>query len=82
MVIWMVVGLLVGLLVARFSRYGVSVAMDIVVGIVGACSGGFLAAVDGFASDNFVGQALPAFFGALILLGCLRLFERRALRLY
>ena len=74
---WIVVGLIAGFLASRVMRGGgYGLIGDIIVGVVGALIGGFLA-------TQFLGMANPvsginwqtilvAFIGAVILLGVLR----------
>ncbi len=79
---WLVVGLIAGWLASRVMRGGgYGLIGDIVVGVVGALLGGFLA-------TNFLGMANPvsginipsifvAFVGAVILIAILRLVSGR-----
>jgi len=74
---WLVVGLIAGFFASRVMRGGgYGLIGDIIVGVVGALIGGFLA-------TQFLGMANPvsginwqtilvAFIGAVILLGVLR----------
>jgi uncharacterized membrane protein YeaQ/YmgE (transglycosylase-associated protein family) len=79
---WLVVGLIAGFLASRVMRGGgYGLIGDIIVGVVGALIGGFLAstllkmpnAVNGINLTSII----VAFVGAVILLGILRLFRRR-----
>lgn len=79
---WLVVGLIAGFLASQVMRGGgYGVIGDIVVGIVGALIGGFLAgallnipdAVNGINITSII----VAFVGAVILIGLLRLVSGR-----
>lgn len=81
-VAWLVVGLIAGWLASQVMRGGgYGLVGDIIVGIIGAVIGGFLArefldmpnAVNGIN----VTSVLVAFGGAVLLLGVLRLASRR-----
>ena|SRR5579859_7767386 len=76
--IWVVVGLVAGLLASRVMLgHGIGVGGDLAVGILGAFIGNLLAAYFGVqvvvAGHPFISQILVAFFGAVILLLLLRL---------
>ncbi|HSN73948.1 MAG TPA: GlsB/YeaQ/YmgE family stress response membrane protein [Anaerolineae bacterium] len=79
---WLVVGLIAGFLASRVMRGGGSGLIgDIIVGIVGALIGGFLAATllnipDAVNGINLT-SILVAFVGAVILLWLLRLVSGR-----
>lgn len=79
---WLVVGLIAGFLASRVMRGGGSGLIgDIIVGIVGALIGGFLAATllnipDAVNGINLT-SILVAFVGAVILLWVLRLVSGR-----
>ncbi len=82
---WLVVGLLAGFfasVVVRGRGYGCF--LDIVIGLVGAFIGGFLASFLGIrATYHFWGTLLIAFLGACILVAILKAFagdNRRAYR--
>ncbi len=79
---WIVVGLIAGWLAGRVMRGGgQGLIGDIIVGVVGAVIGGYLAgtllkipnAVNGINIESI----LVAFVGAVILLGLLRLLSGR-----
>src|SRR6266852_1564089 len=67
---WLVAGLLASL-VMRGGGYGI--AGDIIVGIVGAFIGGFLASLLGIGAGGLIGTIIIAFIGACILIAILRL---------
>ncbi len=79
---WLVVGLIAGFLASRVMRGGGSGLIgDIIVGIVGALIGGFLAATllnipDAVNGINLT-SIIVAFVGAVILLWLLRLVSGR-----
>ena len=79
---WLVVGLIAGFLASRVMRGGgYGLIGDIVVGVVGALIGGWLATtllkMPNPVNGINIGTILVAFVGAVILLGILRLFRRR-----
>jgi uncharacterized membrane protein YeaQ/YmgE (transglycosylase-associated protein family) len=78
---WLVVGLIAGFLAGLFVKgSGFGLIGDIIVGIVGALVGGWLAATFLNMPDAITGFNLPtivvAFVGAVILLFVVRLFSR------
>jgi len=79
---WLVVGLIAGWLASVVMRGGgYGLVGDIIVGIVGALIGGFLASTllnipDAVNGINFT-SILIAFIGAVILIAILRLFSGR-----
>ena len=79
---WIVVGLIAGWLAGRVMRGGgYGLIGDIIVGIVGAVLGGFLAAqllgIPNAVSGINVMSVLVAFVGAVILLAILRAVSGR-----
>jgi uncharacterized membrane protein YeaQ/YmgE (transglycosylase-associated protein family) len=79
---WLVVGLIAGFLASRVMRGGgYGLIGDIIVGIVGALIGGFLAGTllnipDAVNGINLT-SILVAFIGAVILIALLRLVSGR-----
>jgi len=74
---WIIVGLVAGWAASSVSRgHGYGLIGDIVVGLIGALIGGFLAGFFIHGSVGLIGSIIIAFLGALILLGILRLFGR------
>ncbi len=78
---WLVVGLIAGFLASMVMRGGgYGVLGDIVIGIIGAFLGGFLASLLGIGASGLVGTIIIAFIGACILIALLRFFSRRSPR--
>ncbi len=72
---WIIVGLIAGWAASTVSRgHGYGLIGDIIVGLVGALLGGFLAGFFIHGSVGLVGTVIIAFLGALVLLFILRLF--------
>ena len=79
---WLVVGLIAGWLASMVMRGGgYGLIGDIIVGIVGALIGGFLAAnllnMPNAVNGINITSILVAFIGAVILIAILRLFSGR-----
>jgi uncharacterized membrane protein YeaQ/YmgE (transglycosylase-associated protein family) len=69
LIVWIIVGLIAGYLASKvLSGRGLGLPMDIVVGLVGAIFGGFLAGLAGIAVGGFFGEVAVAFVGAVVLL--------------
>jgi uncharacterized membrane protein YeaQ/YmgE (transglycosylase-associated protein family) len=76
--VWIIVGLIAGYLASKVVRgRGMGLPMDIVVGLLGAVLGGFLAGIAGIAFGGFIGEVMVAFVGAVILLLLVRLVKPR-----
>jgi uncharacterized membrane protein YeaQ/YmgE (transglycosylase-associated protein family) len=78
---WLVVGLIAGWLASQVMRGGgYGLIGDIVVGVVGALIGGWLATtllkMPNPVNGINIGTIIVAFIGAVILLAILRLFSR------
>ncbi len=74
---WLVVGLIAGFLASRVMRGGgYGIVGDIVVGIIGAFLGGWLAGLLGLGSFGLIGTIVVAFIGACILLTILHAVSR------
>jgi uncharacterized membrane protein YeaQ/YmgE (transglycosylase-associated protein family) len=70
---WLVVGLIAGFLASVVMRGGgYGIVGDIIVGIVGAFIGGFLASLLGLGASGLTGTIIVAFIGACILIAILR----------
>ena len=79
---WLVVGLIAGFLASRVMRGGgYGLIGDIIVGIVGALIGGFLAAtllkIPNAVNGINITSILVAFIGAVILIAILRMVSGR-----
>lgn len=69
---WLVVGLIAGFLASRVMRGGgYGLIGDIVVGLIGALIGGWLAGFLGLGSYGLIGSIVVAFIGACILIAIL-----------
>jgi uncharacterized membrane protein YeaQ/YmgE (transglycosylase-associated protein family) len=87
-IIWLLFGALVGWLASIVMRTDAQqgALMNIIVGIVGAFLGGFLASALGFSgssinNNNFsLGGLVVAFIGAVVLLGIVNLVRRGSVR--
>lgn len=78
---WLVVGLIAGFLASQVMRGGgYGIIGDIVVGIVGAFIGGWLAGFLGLGSFGLIGTIVVAFIGACILLAILHAVSGRGAR--
>jgi uncharacterized membrane protein YeaQ/YmgE (transglycosylase-associated protein family) len=74
---WLVVGLIAGFLASRVMRGGgYGLIGDIVVGLIGAFIGGWLADFLGLGSYGLIGTIVVAFIGACILLAILHAVTR------
>jgi uncharacterized membrane protein YeaQ/YmgE (transglycosylase-associated protein family) len=74
---WLVVGLIAGFLASRVMRGGgYGLIGDIVVGLIGAFLGGWLAGFLGLDSFGLIGTIVVAFIGACILLAVLHAVSR------
>jgi uncharacterized membrane protein YeaQ/YmgE (transglycosylase-associated protein family) len=76
--VWALIGLIAGFLASKvMTGHGKGIVMDIVVGVIGAIAGGFLARYLGVTtsatSHSIFIEIVIAFAGAVILLAILRL---------
>jgi uncharacterized membrane protein YeaQ/YmgE (transglycosylase-associated protein family) len=82
-VIWIIVGGIAGFVASKvLTGKGMGLLWDIVVGILGAFLGGWLAGLIGMPVDTgtfTVGGLLAAFVGAVILLVVFRALTRRGM---
>jgi uncharacterized membrane protein YeaQ/YmgE (transglycosylase-associated protein family) len=68
-VVWIIVGLIAGFMASKvLTGHGMGLIWDIVVGMLGAFVGGWLASLLGIAVTNILVQIVVAFIGAMILL--------------
>ena len=74
-ILWLVIGMLAGWLAGKFmGGRGFGVLGNIVVGVIGALLGGFIANnLLGMGEGGFIWSTLIAFLGAILFLGILRL---------
>jgi uncharacterized membrane protein YeaQ/YmgE (transglycosylase-associated protein family) len=84
LLVWALIGLIAGFLATKvMTGHGKGIVTDIVVGVIGAIAGGFLARYLGVTtaatSHSIIVEIVIAFAGAVILLAILRLagFGRR-----
>jgi uncharacterized membrane protein YeaQ/YmgE (transglycosylase-associated protein family) len=79
--LWLLVGLVAGFLASRVMRRGgFGLIGDIVVGLIGAFIGGWLAGLLGLGSYGLIGTIVVAFIGACILLAILHAVTRGSSR--
>lgn len=69
---WLLVGLVAGLIASFIMRGGYGIIGDIIVGIVGAFLGGFLASLAGISYSGIGWTIFFAVIGAIILIAILR----------
>ena len=78
LVVFILIGALAGFMASKvLSGRGMGLLWDIVVGILGAFLGGWLAGLIGIGVTNIIVQILVAFVGALILLAVFRALTHR-----
>jgi len=79
-VVFIIVGAIAGFVAGKVvTGHGLGLIWDIVVGIVGAFLGGWLAGLVGIAVTNLLALAIVAFVGAVILLALFRLVTSRGM---
>jgi uncharacterized membrane protein YeaQ/YmgE (transglycosylase-associated protein family) len=79
-IVFILVGALAGFLAGKvMTGHGLGLIWDIVVGILGAFVGGWLAGLVGLAVTNIVIEVIVAFVGACILLFLFRMAFRRGM---
>ena len=76
--VWALIGLIAGFLASKvMTGHGKGIVTDIVIGVIGALGGGFLARYLGVTtavtSHSIIVEIVIAFAGAVILLAILRL---------
>jgi uncharacterized membrane protein YeaQ/YmgE (transglycosylase-associated protein family) len=76
--VWALIGLIAGFLASKvMTGHGKGIVADIVIGIIGAVAGGFLARYLGVTtavtSHSIIVEIVIAFAGAVILLAILRI---------
>jgi uncharacterized membrane protein YeaQ/YmgE (transglycosylase-associated protein family) len=76
---WVVIGVVAGFLANLVMHGGHGIFFDLILGLVGAIVGGIIiGAVLGFHTDSLIGHIVVAFIGAVVLIGLVRLVERRS----
>jgi uncharacterized membrane protein YeaQ/YmgE (transglycosylase-associated protein family) len=79
-IVWIIVGAVAGFLASKvLTGKGMGLLFDILVGIIGAFVGGWLAGLAGIAVTNIIVQVVVAFVGAMILLVVFRALTGRRL---
>jgi len=69
LIVFLLVGLVAGFLASKvMTGRGMGLIWDVVVGVLGAFLGGWLAGVMGIAVGGLLAEVVVAFLGALILL--------------
>jgi uncharacterized membrane protein YeaQ/YmgE (transglycosylase-associated protein family) len=76
--VWVLIGLIAGFLASKvMTGHGKGIVTDVVIGVIGALGGGFLARSVGVTSSltshSIIVEIVIAFAGAVILLAILRL---------
>jgi uncharacterized membrane protein YeaQ/YmgE (transglycosylase-associated protein family) len=76
--VWVLIGLVAGFLASKvMTGHGKGIVADVVIGVIGALAGGFIARFLGvttsLTSHSVVVEIVVAFAGAVILLAILRL---------
>ncbi|HEY6373544.1 MAG TPA: GlsB/YeaQ/YmgE family stress response membrane protein [Candidatus Sulfotelmatobacter sp.] len=74
---WVLVGLIAGWAAGKIMKGGgYGVAMDIILGIVGAVVGGWLVGILGIRAGGFISTILVAIIGAVFLIWITRLIKK------
>jgi uncharacterized membrane protein YeaQ/YmgE (transglycosylase-associated protein family) len=77
-IVWLIVGAIAGFLASKvLTGKGMGLIWDIVVGILGAFLGGWLAGLAGISIANIFMEIVVAFVGAVILLVVFRALTSR-----
>jgi uncharacterized membrane protein YeaQ/YmgE (transglycosylase-associated protein family) len=80
LIVFVIVGAIAGFLAGKvMTGHGLGLIWDIVVGVLGAFVGGWLAGLFGIATDNLLVLGIVAFVGACILLFLFRMISRRGM---
>lgn len=78
LIVWLIVGAIAGFLASKvLTGKGMGLIWDIVVGILGAFLGGWLASVANISVGNIFMEIVVAFVGAVILLVVFRALTSR-----
>ena len=79
-IVWIIVGAIAGFLASKvLTGKGMGLLWDIVIGILGAFLGGWLASLVGISVGNIVMEVVVAFVGAVILLVVFRALTHRGI---
>jgi uncharacterized membrane protein YeaQ/YmgE (transglycosylase-associated protein family) len=79
-IVLLLVGLIAGFLASKvMTGRGMGLIWDIVVGILGAFLGGWLAGLMGISVGSLLAEIVVAFVGAVILLFVFRMVVRRGM---
>jgi uncharacterized membrane protein YeaQ/YmgE (transglycosylase-associated protein family) len=74
---WVLVGLIAGWAAGKIMKGGgYGVAMDIVLGVIGAVVGGWLVGILGFQAGGFISTIIVAIIGAVFLIWITRLLKK------
>lgn len=74
---WVLVGLIAGWAAGKIMKGGgYGVAMDIVLGIIGAVVGGWLVGILGFQAGGFISTIIVAIIGAVFLIWISRMIKK------
>ena len=73
-----IIGILAGWIAEKVMKRNHGLLMNLIVGVVGAFLGGFLASMLGFSASGIVPTLIVATLGAIILLFIVGLVRRRA----
>ena len=80
LIVFIIVGAIAGFLAGKvMTGRGLGLIWDIVVGILGAFLGGWLAGLVGIGVTSTLALIIVAFVGAVILLGIFRLVTHRGM---
>ena len=74
---WIIVGIVAGWLAVQIMGRNPSLITNLIVGVIGAVIGGFLANLLGFSWGGWIGSTIVATLGAIVLLFLLGLVKRR-----
>jgi uncharacterized membrane protein YeaQ/YmgE (transglycosylase-associated protein family) len=75
---WIIIGIVAGWIAEKIMRRDHGLLTNLIVGVVGAFIGGFLASALGVAYSGWLYSLIAAVIGACVLLALLGLFRRRA----
>ena len=76
---WILIGILAGWLAEKVMKRDHGLLTNLIVGVVGALLGGFVAGLLGFGANGLVMSLVVATAGAILLLFLLGLVKRRRL---